>query len=572
MSDARANIEITASSRRLASGLSAARSTLNSWASAAARGIDKAFEKVKPGKTASSAIGNFLGGLATRGLDVLVDAAQDVRTFERNLIRYQITTNGTAASTAALRSQIRGVSRDTGIASDQILAGASQYVALTGDANGAKNAMTAFARIAQASGSSVDDVASATAALRTSMGLDSKDIEAAFSGMIVQGKQGAVELKDMAGELSALAPQFASFRGAKGLGGIRELGAALQVVRTGAGSASMAATNLRALMTQIADPKVINKLSALKIRIFDKDPATGLTTMRSASDIINDLAKNQKLLDPRVMAKVFGREEARAALRSLQQNVDMYGELRRAAEDTGAVQRDLNTFLESDAGKIDRAFNNAKLALAEVFTPERIASFSHALAVAVDMLAKIVGYAEKLAKFVDKVVDTATGEGKAKLGAKQAADLTEREAMARNSYGSPRANREALAKYFLGQASELYQAQDKNPLTGYEATLREAKIEEFKRRGFALQEQTDLWGATQTSQGMYDARSGRVNPIATGGITNEQAGKIFLDDLKYTIGKSISDGLAGAKFDISRDKVVDAARNGHALATKLGKR
>ncbi len=385
-----ANIEIGATTNRLARGLAVARRAFQSFAANAARGVSSAFGRLKLGETGSRALGAFGGSLMSKGFDSLVEGAQSVRDFERSLIRFQIATNGTEQSTAAMRAEVRAISRDTAIAADQVLAGASQYVALTGDAAGARVAMQAFADVATASGASVSDVATATASLRTSMKLDAKDIEAAFSAMIIQGKEGAVEIKDLAGELANLAPQFAQFRGAKGLSGVRELGAGLQVVMKGAGSASEAATQMSSLIGALAEPETIRKLKLIKIDIFDKDPTTGLTTMRNASDIFKDLAANQKLSDPRVVAAIFGRKEAQSAIRSIRGNIDLYGELRTAAEDTGAVQRDKMTLLQSDAGRIDKAFNNIKVSIAEAFTPERIAAFTNVLEQAVAQIGPLV--------------------------------------------------------------------------------------------------------------------------------------------------------------------------------------
>ncbi len=385
-----ANIEIGATTNRLTRGLATARRAFQSFAVNAARGVSNAFGKLKLGDVGKTALGTLGGNLAARGIDSLMDGANAVRDFERSLIRYQIASNGTAQSTAEMRAQVRGISKDTAISSAQVLAGASQYVALTGDADGARVAMRAFADVATASGASVSDVATATASLRTSMGLDAKDIEAAFSGMIIQGKEGAVEIKDLAGELANLAPQFAQFRGAKGLGGIRELGAGLQVVMKGAGSSAEAATQMSSLIGELAKPEVIRKLKAIKVDIFDKDPKTGLMTMRNASDIFKDLAANQKLADPRVVAEIFGRKEAQSAIRSIRSNIDLYGELRVAAEDTGAVQRDKATFLESDAGRLDAAFNRVKVAIAEAFTPERITGFTNAVESLADKMGPVV--------------------------------------------------------------------------------------------------------------------------------------------------------------------------------------
>lgn len=563
MSDStRANIEITASSRKLARGLAAARRLVFGFASTAARGVSAAFKKIKLGDVGKNALGHFGGDMLSKGMDTIVDAAQGVRDFERDLIRFQITTGGSAASTARLRNQIRGVSRETGVAAAEVLAGASQYVALTGDAEGASTAMRTFARIAQASGASVSDVAQATAAMRTSMGLNANDIEAVFSSMIIQGKEGAVELKDLAGELATLAPQFAQFRGGKSVGGIRELGAALQVVRSGAGTASEAATQLESLMGELAKPEVIRKLAKLKINIFDKDPRTGLTTLRNASDIFEDLAKNQKLSDPRIVAAIFGRKEAQQAIRSIREHIDLYRDLKVAAEDTGAVQRDLNTFLESDAGRLDKAMNDLKVTIAEAFTPERIQAFVSAVE---DLAGKIGPLVEGLGKINDYTFGGLFNVGKSVRGY-----------LSGNENGNPFRRKgfgalgDTIGQYFGDQTKEGKEraanaaGYDRavNDILGGEVNERTSP-ESIKRAVFARYSANS--GAA-TAGNRYLANvfgSGDEVAAAVDRVVRQAAvemGKQAAQDAKRYADAVVS-ALSGLSFNLGRDQVVDAVDN-----------
>lgn len=416
MGKARAEIEITATSSRLASGLAAASRQVSSWAATMARGVGSAFNsvsrsigKMKPGEHVKNAAAGAGGDLVSRGVDAVLDSANDVRDFERKLVRLQIAAGKTPAAMAPVRNSIRQTSRDVGIDSKLIQGGANAYLALTGDVEGATGAVNAFGRIAQATDAPVSDVATATAALKEAMKLDvAKDTEAAFSALLTQGKAGAVEVKDFAGELAELAPQFAQFKDAQGLAGIREMGAAFQVIRKGAGSASGAATQFSAVMSQLVDPANVAQLKALKINVFD---AKG--NLRGFSTIIGEISKNKLLNDPRIVAKIFGREEARRALRTLRANVDEMENLRKAGEDTGAVQRDLTEFLTSDAGRVDLAMNNLKETIASVFTPERLTGFAtgieglvekagmlgSALGVVADVFGGIYGVGQSVQKF-----------------------------------------------------------------------------------------------------------------------------------------------------------------------------
>lgn len=389
----KAEVEISAHSRGLAANLRAARAKFGNFGSELKKRVfGKNLTSGFFGKAGSSMVGN-LGAKGVSGLVGMFESAgRETFAFEDQLNRLQIAANKTPEEMQAFGKAIRETSSTVGVSAAEILQGAQAYVALTGDMDGAQQAMSSFARIAQASGTSVADVADATAALKTSMALDSKDIEAAFSGLITQGKAGAVELSNLAREMPETLAQFAQFRGAKSLGGIAEMGAAFQVIRKGAGTASTAATQFQAVMGELADKQVLKKLGRAGVKVFDEKG------MRSASDIFHDIAKNQKLADPRAIADIFGRKESQQAIRSMREYIGLFDELRDGFKDSGAVQRDLDARLQSSAGRTQVAMERAKNKMAEMFTPERIELFTRGLETAVGLLGDITSGIESVGK------------------------------------------------------------------------------------------------------------------------------------------------------------------------------
>ncbi|HWU86205.1 MAG TPA: phage tail tape measure protein [Kofleriaceae bacterium] len=339
---------------------------------------------------AADAAANAIGSFVTGTVDDLLE-------FENGLSRLQIAAGKTAPQMAELRSSILAISKDTGIAPKAILAGAQSYIDLTGDVAGAEAAMRSFARTAQATGADVTDIATATAAMQQSMQLDPRDIEAALSGLHQQGKAGAVAIKDLAGELSSVLPRFAKF-GGSGLQGISDIGAALQIARKGFGSASEAATGLEALMGALS--LNADKFQAAGVKIF-KTGKDGKKTFRSFVDIIDAIGKSRLMKDPTALTKAWGSKEAAQAFDMLVNNREELEKLYQAGLDAGAVQRDLDTRLQSSAGKIEKAMNAAKISLAEAFTPERIEAFANALGKATEWFAKLVGFADKLVSSLD---------------------------------------------------------------------------------------------------------------------------------------------------------------------------
>lgn len=437
MSKARAEIEVTASTSKLANGLNAARAKFTAFAATIARGTGSAFQAVghglvAGGKLGAKGIAKLGGPLASMGLDALQDAANDVREFERNLIRLRIATGQTPEQMNEMRTSMRKLSVETGIASSEILAATTNYVDLTGDVAGAQTAMRTFARVAQASGASMSDVSGAAAALGDALQIKPEELEATFSGLINQGKAGAVTLKDFAGELSSLAPKFAKFKGAMGAEGALQLGAAFQVARKGFGSASEAATGLEALMGALSsNAKNFEKAG---VKIFDVKK--GRKEFRDLHGIITAIGRSKLANDPTALTKAFGSKEAQAAFDQLNRLAPLYDQIVAAGGDAGVVQRDLTTFLESDAGRIEATFNRVKESLAEAFTPERITKFAEALEQAADVLGKIVGFVDELTSLPD-IEDAVMGNHnksfavKSAIGGDSMADRVTRRALSK---------------------------------------------------------------------------------------------------------------------------------------------
>lgn len=411
MSDTRANVEITATSNRLGAALRQAAGKFASWAGGIRAGMKRMGESA-----AGSALGNVAGNLASRGFDVITDQAKAVMGFEKNLTRLGIAGTLSKGQLDTLRSTARKLSSDVGIGADDILAGAQTYVDLTGDVKGATGSMELFARVAQASGSSVSDVAQASAAFK-GIGIEMKDLEATFGGLITQGKAGAVSLKDFAGELASLAPRWAKFNESTTTQGIAQLGAAFQVARQGFGSASEAATGLQATMGALTQNA--KKFEAAGVKIFDKNPKTGAKTLRTFEQIMKSIEGSKLVRDPTLMTKALGSKEAEQtvtmllkARKEITATGTAYSDLVAAGMDAGAVQRDLDTYLESSSGKMEKAWERVKNTIAEALTPERIEAFANAMG----ELAEKVGPLMDFLGAAGDVLGGISGVGKSLVG------------------------------------------------------------------------------------------------------------------------------------------------------------
>lgn len=514
---ARALISIGAESSKLGRDLGDAKKKLRGFGGEAKKLLGKGLGAVGAG--GKMLLGGGLLGAGFAAGNVLGDLVGDLFQFEKGLTRFQIASGKSANQINLMRTAIGDVSRETGVAREQILAGAQTYVDLTGDVAGAERAMRSFARIAQASGSEVSDIATAAAALQQSMGLDSGDIERAFSGLITQGKAGAISLKDLAAELSSVAPRFAKF-GVTGVDGIASLGAALQVARQGFGSASEAATGLEALMGALAQNSARFQAAGVKIFNVGRD---GRKTFRGFAAILDSIGKSKLAKDPTLLAKAMGSKEASQAFDMLTKNRGLLDDLTRAGLDAGAVQRDLLTYQESAAGKIEKAFNAAKISLAEAFTPERIEKFANALV-------KVLGLMSSIVDAVDTVFSPIDFD---KLNVQRLAST--------NAQGQTITTR----KDMFARAADLANASsDRLAAGGFTADQRQQAVAQLFTQGLDFSEEIRRGIALQES-----IRQGQAN----GGAA-----------LVANITRQITEALAKAKINVSLDganvsKKVDQA-------------
>ena len=348
------------------------------------------------GKVGGKMLG-VAGAGAAAALGVVGIAAagtfDDVMKLEKGLTRYQIATDATDAEMANFRTSLSEQARAAGLNRQELLDGAAAYVALTGDAKGAASGMALFAKVSNATGATIADVSATAAAMKDNLQIDPKDFEAAFSALHVQGKAGAVELRELATELAGVAPSFAKFKGGGGTAGLAEMGAALQVVRKGFGSTSEAATGFRSLL--VAVQRNAKKFQAAGVRIYDKDPKTGKKTLRDFSDIVDAISNSKLAKDPTLLTKAFGADEAKRAYDQLSGNRALLDELIRKSQDKNAIDRDAAAYLASPAAKVSKAWEAAKQKLAEVFTPERIAAFAAALESVVSTMGQMIDSMER---------------------------------------------------------------------------------------------------------------------------------------------------------------------------------
>jgi TP901 family phage tail tape measure protein len=355
----------------LDSSLNATRTKLRRWAGSVATDMSRALRGAFAGLTDIAGFGGIAGFAA---------ATKGVIDFEKRLVRLQVASRSTAKDMIQFKQSIFDVAKTKGVDPEELLGGIEKYVALTGNIGDARVAMDGFAKVAAATGSNFGDITTTAAALSQNMGIAAKEMEHAFDIMLVQGKSGAVELKDLAQITAGLTPQFATF-GTKGTAGLAEMGAMLQVIRTGFGSSSEAATGMESLMTGLA--KHAKDLRGIGVEVFDPK---NKNQMRDLADISFDLIAKTKG-NPELLIKLLGRAEGVRALLPLMRVGR--GELQKMIDEgmkANELNKDFATVMKTPAMQLQNAASSIKEILSKAIVPHLPAIVS-----AFEKLGKLIG-------------------------------------------------------------------------------------------------------------------------------------------------------------------------------------
>lgn len=393
---ATAQIKIKADPRELPTGLRSALKMVQGFVHETTglmdpkkRGID--YRAIAMG----SAVGSIAGNLAMRGFDLLVDQGKQVLDFNRELIRLGIDLRKLPNEMENVGKGIRQISSETGLGAIDVLKAGRAYADLAGAGAFTMEKMQLIARAAQASGADVSDMAQLMFTLTENMKVPPGDLEETLGGLINQAKDGSIHFKELSKELVALGPVYSQF-GVTGRQGAIQLGAMMQVARRGFGSASEAGTGVLRILRSL--PQHASKFRKFGVDVFKPGSKTDLDTFDS---IFNKIRNSKLKMDREALIKAFGRTEGERFYQLLVMANDEYQKLIAAGQMNGVVTRDLGTYVESTAGRMDTAMQRLKNSVAEAFTPERINAF-------VGAIETLVSKIDPLLKIVDGI---ATGLG-----------------------------------------------------------------------------------------------------------------------------------------------------------------
>jgi len=253
---------------------------------------------------AFSGIGAKVAGV---GLSIGAGAAiNGVIDLDARMERLGTQADASAEKMAALKNKIFETARSPDIKIDQgeLIGALDQIIERTGDMKFAADNLRSIGLAIQATGASGADIGGLFAEFQK-MGLGADEAFKALDTLTKQGKQGAFTLQNLAG----LGPRTISAYVATGRSGaeaLREMGAALQVIRMGTGSSEQAATAFEAVMRNLTDPAKQKELRRLGVSVKDQSG-----NFKSITTVMEEIVK-QSGGSTEALGQVFDAEAMRA--------------------------------------------------------------------------------------------------------------------------------------------------------------------------------------------------------------------------------------------------------------------
>ncbi len=338
----------------------------------------KAYEKAleRMGKRGQQYLGGMarMSQIAGRGLDKLGNrytgiisgatvalAVKQVGDLSERYTRLGINAGLSDEKVQQLKQSVFDMAQapDIRVNPSELLSAIEDIVEKTGDLEFAQANIRNIGLAIQATGAAGTDVGAMLAEFQKQGITAPEEVLKTLDAFNEQGKEGAFTLKD----LSRLGPRVVAAYNAAGRSGVRamkEMGAALQVIRMGTGSSEQAATAFEAVLRTMADPKKIEKLRELGgIEVFDPEKLKeGKQQLKPINELMVEIIKAAGGKQTN-LAQVFDAEALRAfntvaaeyqrtgAVKSLQRFMQVIGDGTTTTRDSARAAREFNSALTS---------------------------------------------------------------------------------------------------------------------------------------------------------------------------------------------------------------------------------
>ena len=205
----------------------------------------------------------------------------------------------------------------------------------------------------------IEDLSRAGYAALENLKIPASEFGRVLDVMAQAGKDGAFELRDMAGYLPSIAAAYQGL-GQNGVPALADLAAALEVVRKGTGDSASAATNLENVLQKIASPLTAKKFAKFGIDIR-KELKKSIEKGESPLDMLVRLTNKALKGDLSKLGDLFEDAQVQKGIRALIQNYGEFLKIReRASKAKGVVNDDFERRLTTTQAKFDKLSAAAK--------------------------------------------------------------------------------------------------------------------------------------------------------------------------------------------------------------------
>ncbi|MDG9793730.1 phage tail tape measure protein [Brucella anthropi] len=195
---------------------------------------------------------------------------QEAAAFQQQLIDIAGTAelSGKAAFDFAAKAKVEyeELALAIGQASETIAAGAGQMIAAGVDQKLIDATIGDIGRAATAANAEFSDMAGVGTAMLNNLKLPADQMRDSLGALVIAGKEGSFELKDMAQHFPRLTSQVAKF-GVKGREAVNFLGSALQIAMKGTSDPSIAANNLSNFLSKALSERTIKNFAGMGVDI-----------------------------------------------------------------------------------------------------------------------------------------------------------------------------------------------------------------------------------------------------------------------------------------------------------------
>lgn len=281
-----------------------------------------------------SEVGGALMGAAATAVSVglpIFGTMSKAGEFQYQLQLIANTANMTRQQTLALGDAIIQTSRRTGNSAEEMQRAMGFLVAAGMDVGTAQASLLQIGRTAKASGAEIEDLAKAAFVLTDSLKIaPGQALQDALDTLAQAGKEGNVELKDMARQLPVLGSGFVALK-MDGREAAATMAAALEIARKGAADADEAANNMKNFIAKVLSPETLKKaqkefgLDLYKV-ITDAQTSGGNPFEASIREIMRVTGGDQKKI-----GDLFQDMQVQNFIRPMIQNFKEYERIKQAA-------------------------------------------------------------------------------------------------------------------------------------------------------------------------------------------------------------------------------------------------